>query len=394
MTLRRNSTPPRPPQHLILLAFLLAFLLPPLPGVALRAAAAGPAPSAVECARCHPGPAADWERGAMARAMDCTACHGDGHRGEADVALVKDPTPNTCRTCHPDQVASFGQGKHSQGWLALQVVPQYRKVPSPARSTGCEGCHQVGQVWADGSRGKCNTCHGRHTFSKKEAAEPEACAYCHRGDHPQAKIWEGSRHGQLYLQTRDEKRAPKCQTCHMPQGNHGVVTAWGFLGLRSEEPDQEWAAIRQPVERALKDLGPANAPGIKRETFAEWQAARQTMIDTCADCHSRTFAQTKLETADAHLKESDRLFGKVAELTYALRDREVIDDLERGSFVREALAHRLSAFMGAFHGAYEFAWDEGYLALSDDLLHLKGDAEQSAILKAIKEKLKLKPSLP
>ena len=32
-------------------------------------------------------------------------------------------------------------------------------------------------------------------------------------------------------------RAPTCQTCHMDGGDHGVMTAWGFLALRLPEDD-------------------------------------------------------------------------------------------------------------------------------------------------------------
>lgn len=353
-------------------------------------AASPPAPTPERCAACHPGPARDWSRSAMAKGFGCEVCHGSGHQGEADVAKVTQPTPNTCRACHPEQAEGFARSKHALGWAALQVVPNYRVVPRAARAAGCEGCHQVGQTWPDGSQGKCNTCHGRHSFSKKEAAEPEACGYCHRGDHPQFKIWEGSRHGQLYLQTRDETRAPKCQTCHLQKGDHDVRTAWGFLGLRPEEPDPEWAELRRPVERALGDLGPGHAPQVKRDNLAGWQASRDKMIQTCAGCHSQTFARTKLAEGDALLKESDRVFARVCELSYTLRDQGVLEENERVAVVREALAHRLSSFMGAFHNGYEYAWDDGYLALADDLLRLKGEAVSGSVLKAIQRKLNLK----
>jgi hypothetical protein len=356
-------------------AFRLALLLGLVSGsLAVLAGAGEPAQAAAggaDCGACHPGPAKDWQKSAMAQSLDCTVCHGKGHQGADDYRNAGLPTPNTCRPCHEQRVREFEEGKHSYAWLALNEVPNYRRLPASVKGNGCDGCHQVGLVWPDGSRGKCNACHGRHAFSKREAAEPGACGYCHRGDHPQYKMWEGSRHGQLYLQTRDESRAPKCQTCHVSNGSHNLVTAWGFLGLRGEEPDQEWAKLRQPIERALKELGPANAPKVKRATLKEWQEARETMVQTCAGCHSRTFAEEKLNQADQQLKESDRLFSLICATSYQLRDRGVLDEQARGALVRESLAHRFSSYMGSFHGAYEYAWDDGFLALSDDLLKLR-----------------------
>ena len=42
----------------------------------------------------------------------------------------------------------------------------------------------------------CDSCHTRHTFSVKEAREPEACATCHMGfDHPQWEMYSTSKHG-------------------------------------------------------------------------------------------------------------------------------------------------------------------------------------------------------
>ena len=347
-----------------------------------------------ECGACHSGPARDWAKSKMASLMDCEVCHtgthvsGGGAGGEGTVSM---PTPDTCRPCHEAQVAQFEAGKHAYAWEALQVVPNYRIVPESARETGCNGCHDVGRTWDDGSRGKCNSCHGRHTFSATEAREPEACGHCHVGDHPQYDIWQSSRHGRLYLLTRDEERAPKCQTCHMPEGDHMAITSWGFLGLRGQEPDAEWAKIRQPIANMLQDLGPARAPNVMRETMGEWQAGRDQMIDTCARCHSRSFAQDKLATADAHLKATDSLFSTICETAYTLHDQGIIDEMKRQSFTRGSLAHRLSSFMGAFHFGYEYAWDEGYLALMDDALKLKDEAMTGAILKAVQSKLKLLP---
>ncbi|MGE5577078.1 MAG: multiheme c-type cytochrome, partial [Syntrophothermus sp.] len=280
------------------------------------------------------------------------------------------PTPATCQKCHSKQVEQFASGKHAMGWKALEVVPNFAKLPAPVAQSGCIGCHQVGYVWADGSQGKCDSCHSRHSFSAAEANEPEACGTCHAGDHPQYEMWSNSKHGKLYQMTRDGSRAPKCQTCHMQGGDHKAITAWGFLGMRGEEPDAEWRKIRVPTETVLKLIGPGNAPGVTRQTFAEWQAERQKMLDTCSQCHATSFARRALERGDAVIKESDKVFGQIGTLAMKLHNEKAIDDKTQSAILREALAHRFSAYMGTFHGAYRFAWDEGYLPLTDALVQL------------------------
>lgn len=332
-------------------------------------------PSSEDCASCHPGPARDYSKGKMSSSIGCLACHAAPHSSNRAKSM---PTAATCGSCHPKQAKEFAGGKHALAWDALGAVPSYHAAPESARITGCDGCHSIGQTWDDGSKGRCNSCHGRHTFSVAEASEPEACAHCHIGDHPQYDIWSTSRHGQIYSLTRDDTRAPKCQTCHMPEGAHNSMTSWGFLGVRGEEPDQEWAKTRQPIVMMLKDLGPANAPNVMRPTLAEWQGIRDEMTQICASCHSEPFAESRLATGDQMLRDVDTVFSGIVQGAYALEKMGVLDSMRRQSVTRTALAHRFSAFMGAFHFGYEYAWDDGYLALMDDMINIKSIAGPAA----------------
>jgi hypothetical protein len=55
--------------------------------------------------------------------------------------------------------------------------------------------------------------------------------------------------------------APTCQTCHMPNGDHEVQTAWGFLAVRLPMPeDKQWAADRATILQALGVLDPSGKP--------------------------------------------------------------------------------------------------------------------------------------
>ena len=55
--------------------------------------------------------------------------------------------------------------------------------------------------------------------------------------------------------------APTCQTCHMPDGDHAVHTAWGFLAVRLPLPeDPQWKADQVTILQALGVLDPGGSP--------------------------------------------------------------------------------------------------------------------------------------
>jgi hydroxylamine dehydrogenase len=90
-------------------------------------------------------------------------------------------------------------------------------------------------------------------FKDRHCFEPEACKTCHTGfDHEQWEMYSGAKHCVTSLINRDvdpenKERAPWCQTCHMPEGNHRVVSAWGFLAVRIPEDDAEWMGYRTTI---------------------------------------------------------------------------------------------------------------------------------------------------
>ncbi len=83
---------------------------------------------------------------------------------------------------------------------------------------------------ADGSVGRCQNCHLRHTFSLEQARNPETCNDGHIGpDHPQWEIYQESPHGISYMTgghtwnweaepgtpTTADIPAATCATCHI-----------------------------------------------------------------------------------------------------------------------------------------------------------------------------------
>ncbi len=72
----------------------------------------------------------------------------------------------------------------------------------------------------------------------KEAQQPQACQTCHMGfDHAHWEMYSSSKHGVRHSLKQsgilpESAAAPTCQTCHMREGNHAVMTGWGFLAVR------------------------------------------------------------------------------------------------------------------------------------------------------------------
>ncbi|RQD78407.1 MAG: cytochrome C [Candidatus Syntrophonatronum acetioxidans] len=325
------------------------------------------------CASCHEGVARDWEKSAKVEVLECEDCHGQEHTGPGDAHLVEVPTPLDCAECHPTEVERFEEGKHAYAWEAMKAVPTYEDMPRAVTDKGCVICHQIGYQWEDGSRGRCDSCHSRHVFSAAEAREPESCGHCHTGDHPQYEMWQSSKHGMIYAIEGDPERAPTCVTCHMPEGDHYVMTAWGFLGMRGEEDDPEWEGDREKVLHALEEMGPARAPNIMRDSMEKWEELREEMIDICSQCHAPSYVRRDLEKSDALLREADLVKAQLVDLTNQFYEEGLIDERTRFNIFRDATAHRFKSYMGAFHNSPLYAWDEGFLALTADMVYVRDD---------------------
>jgi len=135
----------------------------------------------------------DFNRGEMAKSLDCTDCHGTQHQSEKDVDKAMLPTIATCQGCHEEQAEQYLSGKHALGLVALEAMPYTHMQPDAfiEGQKGCGGCHTLGMIEQKQRESDkreyypygmdCQNCHTRHAFSKKEAAEPEACKTCHMG---------------------------------------------------------------------------------------------------------------------------------------------------------------------------------------------------------------------
>ncbi len=373
-----------------------------------------------QCISCHekvtPGIVEQFLSGKMGKAgLDCSTCHGSAHKkGAEDAKLAKLPTPETCKKCHPEKVSQFMDGKHSLAWIAMKSMPMLQHQPSMIVGggyKGCSGCHKIGikspeevKQYRYGS-GSCDSCHTRHTFNVKEALDPRACQSCHMGfDHPQWEMWSTSKHGTIWqIEGQGSKRAPTCQTCHMSDGNHRVMTAWGFLAVRLPEDDPAWLKDRVTILQALGVLDEKGKPTerlevvkagkVARLTKEEFQAERNKMLKICSRCHSPSYAKAQLEAGDKIIREADKLMAEAIRTVKALYDEGILKKPASWKFAPDLLQfyeaksaieqdlyvmfleYRMRTFQGAFH-------------LNADYMHWYGWAQMKETLQKIKDEAK------
>lgn len=385
--------------------------------------------NAQDCIDCHrkvtPKIVSDWELSKhKENQIGCDNCHGTSHSKMDDFSKAETPTPETCKVCHETQVTQYQKGKHAIAWAAMKAMPSAHMQPMAMMEgqKGCGGCHKIGdkgkdeiqKIKSQGSvfgHASCDACHTRHTFSKKEAQQPQACQTCHMGfDHPQWEMYSGSKHGVRYLLKQngtlpENTAAPTCQTCHMSEGNHEVRTAWGFLAVRLPMPeDKQWTNDRVKILQALGVLDPKGNPtklvdvvkaaDVARLTQESWQAERDKMIKVCSNCHSVNFAKGELAKGDDMIRNADRLMAEAISIVEGLYKDKILKKpasyaydfpqlltfhdaptvIEQKLFVM-FLEHRMRTFQGTFHANPDYALWYGWSEMQRDLSEIKELAE-------------------
>ncbi len=241
---------------------------------------------------------------------------------ESDILIGKHPTPNDCAKCHEEQVAEFGNSKHGVAQIMMALKGPDRNVFEPTISTkhGCEQCHNIGNYWPDGSIGECDACHSKHRFSLVQARKPETCGECHIGpDHPQIEMYLESKHGNIYTANGDEWNwnyksgdpppfsAPTCATCHMS----ATITSGKATHNVSER--LSWESQAPFSVRTQEYWG--------KKT---WQEKREGMLGVCYQCHSKSFADRYLLTADLVNLQYNEIWEETIRWAKLLRKYNVI----------------------------------------------------------------------
>ncbi|MCJ7596881.1 MAG: cytochrome C [Desulfobacterales bacterium] len=382
-----------------------------------------------ECVTCHtdvtPGIVTDWNLSKHSQnGVSCSVCHGEHHMTEDDVEKVVPMNPERCIMCHQVRGDQFKAGKHSLAWRAMKAMPTAHWQPMALMEgmKGCGGCHKIGiksdqdlkelkEGGAGFGRASCDACHTRHTFSVKEARQPQACQTCHMGfDHPQWEMYSTSKHGVRFLLKQtgvlpETTPAPTCQTCHMQEGNHEVRTGWGFLAVRLPMPeDEKWAKARTTILQALGILDPEGKPterldlvkaaDLARLTEEAWANERVKMLKTCNQCHSLTFAKGELGKGDQMIREADLVLAEGIRIVAGLYKEGILRKPEnyKQAFpdfltfhdaprtIEQRLwlmfmKHRMRAFQGTFHANPDYAVWYGWSEMQQDLTAIREGAE-------------------
>jgi len=367
--------------------------------------------SSKACVMCHksisPGIVEQWNHSKHAQVgTGCAECHGTEHNSVSTVDKAKLPSPKDCGNCHPQQAEQFAKGKHSLGWVAMTAIPMWANLPASVSAKGCGGCHSVGKPHADGSFGKCDSCHTRHKFSREEAREPEACETCHMGeDHAQYEMWESSKHGIIYRTEGRTGRAPICQTCHMPDGDHAVMTGWGFLALRLPVPDEKWTQDTLTIVKALGPWGTDEAGmGQRVEAIKALKLARLTqeefderwnkMLNTCARCHAKGWAKEQLDHSQNIIRDTAAMLAEAVKIVQGLYDDGLLPKSPDGpkkpdmllfydnptpieqELYQMFLFHRQKAYQGAVHNNPDYMHWYGWARMKTSLAKIKAMAEE------------------
>jgi len=353
---------------------------------------------------------------------------------------------DVCEDCHagitPNIVSDWKISKHFENdigcddaaaWAVLFAMPTTHNLPAALATgmKGCGGCHKIGlkteediaNLKAHGAGfgvASCDACHTRHTFSKVEAQQPQACQTCHMGfDHPQWEMYSASKHGVRYLLKQngvlhESAAAPTCQTCHMVDGDHEVRTPWGFLAVRLPLPeDSQWAADQVTILQALGVLDPEGNPtprldvvkaaDVARLTQEDFDRERNKLLSVCSDCHSDNFAREEMLKGDSVIKEVDHLLAQairiIADLykdgilekpeTYASAFPDLLTFHDAPTLIEQQLfvmhlEHRMRAFQGTFHANPDYALWYGWSEMIRDLSEIKQMAKEMRAEHALK----------
>jgi hydroxylamine dehydrogenase len=306
-----------------------------------------------KCMTCHkeksPGLYKQWfESNHAQHNVTCLNCHG-AEQGDPDGFMHYDAlistlvTPKDCGTCHEKETKEVTNSYHAHAGEILDSNDAYLAHVAggmPVAIVGCESCHGakvkidpdspnklsketwpnsgIGRLNPDGSKGSCNACHTRHSFSKAQARQPEACSKCHLGpDHPQKEVYEESKHGNAYYTHKEDMNlsadrwiagidyyeAPTCATCHMSATQKQAVTH--DVGNRIS-----WTL--RPIVSKKKE---------------NWEQKRSNMKEVCSSCHGSQFAEGHYYQFDALVELYNEKFAKPSlEIMNMIKEKKLLEN--------------------------------------------------------------------
>ena len=148
-----------------------------------------------------------WQTSAHALAdVNCSSCH----LSEENKQFIAEPTAESCRSCHENNVETFLLGKHGIRTLEglSPLTPAMAHIPMK-----------------DGVADKqmnCNTCHDVHTVNTYQASV-DSCLTCHNDNH--SLNYKNSPHAEIFREIgtlpRPNEDSVTCATCHLPRETSG-----------------------------------------------------------------------------------------------------------------------------------------------------------------------------
>ena len=196
---------------------------------------------------------------------------------------------------------------------------------------------------------------------------------------------------------------PTCQNCHLPNGTHTNITPWGFLGLRGyAESDATWQANRVII---LKALGVLDADGnptprfdvvvnakVVRTTEDAFNAIRESITTTCAQCHADTYIEEQMNASDDLIRQADAMMAEAISVVNGLYNDGYLVKPEGWTYAPDLLQfynadstienelftmfleYRQRTFMGAFHMNPDYMFWYGFASMQNSLQTIKDEA--------------------
>lgn len=200
------------------------------------------------------------------------------------------PTPKDCASCHEKEVEENTKSKHAYNFWLYAAADRAIFEPIVGTKQGCEMCHNLSNLWPDGSVGECDVCHTKHSFDIAVARNPYTCGECHLGpDHPHIEIYVESKHGNIYqakgkdwdldYKSSDQKKipheAPVCTTCHMDATPNGLKSTHNVSERLAWESQAPWSYRTIWFE----------------EELGSWEEKNERMKTVCKNCHAPRFIE-------------------------------------------------------------------------------------------------------
>jgi len=188
----------------------------------------------------------------------------------------------------------------------------------------------------------------------------------------------------------------------MDEGNHAVITSWGFLAVRLPEDDAEWMADRATILQGLGVLDDKGEPTARLEivkagkvarlTKEGFQGPRDKMQAICSRCHSPSYAKDQLDQTDQLIKEADKLMAEAIKIVQVLYKDGILTKPEGWTFAPDLLQfydaqssieqelhvmfleHRMRTFQGAFHSNFDYSHWYGWAPMKESLQKIKDEA--------------------